>query len=54
VREAIEAAVVHLVVEGLQEGNWELKDEKERSNPLLREYAKEQLAYGPDSGRYTS
>jgi curli production assembly/transport component CsgG len=54
VREAIEAAVVHLVVQGLQDGNWELKDEKERSNPLLREYGKEQLAYGPGSGPYTS
>jgi curli production assembly/transport component CsgG len=44
VREAIEAGVVHLIVQGLKDGNWELKDEKEASSPLLRSYAREDLA----------
>lgn len=40
VREAIEAGVVHLIVQGLKEGNWDLKDEKERDS-LIRAYALE-------------
>jgi curli production assembly/transport component CsgG len=44
VREAIEAGVVHLIVQGLKDGNWELKDESERASPLIRSYAREDLA----------
>jgi curli production assembly/transport component CsgG len=44
VREAIEAGVVHLIVQGLKDGNWELKDENERASALLRSYAQEDLA----------
>jgi curli production assembly/transport component CsgG len=39
VREAIEAAVVFLVVQGLNQHHWELKDEKDWANPLIRAYA---------------
>jgi len=39
VREAIEAAVVFLVVHGLNEHHWELKDEKDRASPLIKAYA---------------
>ena len=38
VREAIEAAVIHLIVQGLKERNWELNDEKERNSAVLRHY----------------
>ncbi|HEX9171946.1 MAG TPA: CsgG/HfaB family protein [Telluria sp.] len=38
VREAIEAAVIHLIVQGLKERNWELNDEKERNSAVLRNY----------------
>jgi curli production assembly/transport component CsgG len=39
VREAIEAAVVFLVVQGVNEHHWELKDEKDWANPLIKAYA---------------
>jgi curli production assembly/transport component CsgG len=38
VREAIEAAVIHLIVQGVKEGNWELKDEQDRNSAVLRNY----------------
>lgn len=38
VREALDAAVAHLIVQGLADGRWQLRDEKDWSNPLLREY----------------
>lgn len=41
VREALEAAVAHLVVQGLAEGRWQLRDEKDWSHPLLKEYLAE-------------
>lgn len=36
VREAIEAAVIGLVAQGLQDGHWDLKDERDRGHALLR------------------
>jgi curli production assembly/transport component CsgG len=36
VREAIEAAVIHLVAQGIRDGHWSLKDEKDRASSLLR------------------
>lgn len=36
VREAIEAAVIHLIAQGLKDGHWELKDARERDHALLR------------------
>jgi curli production assembly/transport component CsgG len=38
VREALDAAVAHLIVQGLADGRWQLRDEKDWSNPLLQDY----------------
>lgn len=46
VREAIESAVVHLVVQGLKDQIWALKDEKEWYTPVIQTYAREDNAYG--------
>lgn len=44
VREAIEAAVIHLVAQGIKEGHWDLKDDKDRSSSLLKAYGREDIA----------
>lgn len=38
VSEAIEAAVTHLVAQGIQAGNWTLQNDADRANPALRRY----------------
>jgi curli production assembly/transport component CsgG len=38
VNEAIEAAVTHLVAQGIKAGNWTLQDQADLSNPVLRRY----------------
>ena len=38
VSEAIEAGVAHLIVQGLKEGSWALKDEATWNNPVLQRY----------------
>jgi curli production assembly/transport component CsgG len=38
VTEAIEAAVTHLVAQGVKAGNWTLQDEADRANPVLQRY----------------
>jgi len=38
VSEAIEAAVVHLVVQGLKDGSWTLKDETGWTSPVVQRY----------------
>lgn len=38
VREALDAAVAHLIVQGLADGRWQLHDENDWSNPVLRDY----------------
>jgi len=38
VNEAIEAAVVHLVAQGIKAGNWALQDEAALSDPVLKRY----------------
>lgn len=40
VKEAIEAAVVHLTVQGLKDGIWALKDEKDWNSPVVQAYLK--------------
>ena len=45
VREAIESAVVHLIVQGLREKIWDLKDEKDWANPLIKTYLREASGY---------
>jgi curli production assembly/transport component CsgG len=41
VREAIESAVVFLVVRGLRDHHWEMKDEKDWDSPLVKAYAQD-------------
>ena len=38
VGEAIEAAVVHLIAQGIRAGNWALQDDAGMANPVLRRY----------------
>lgn len=40
VNEAIEAAVVHLIAQGIEAGNWTLQNDADRSNPVLKRYLK--------------
>lgn len=48
VSEAIEAAVVHLIVTGLKDGNWSLKDQAAWDDPVIRRYLVERdTQYGP-------
>ena len=46
VREAIEAAVVHLTVQGLKDHVWALKNEKDWESPVIQAYLKESGDYG--------
>jgi curli production assembly/transport component CsgG len=41
VREALDAAVAHLIVQGLADGRWQLRNEKDWENPLLQDYLAE-------------
>lgn len=45
VKAAIEAAVVHLIVQGLANQNWELKNEKDWYNPTIQRYVRENQDY---------
>jgi curli production assembly/transport component CsgG len=38
VAEAIEAGVAHLIVQGIQAGNWALQDQASLSNPVVQRY----------------
>lgn len=38
VNEAIEAGVAHLIVQGIQAGNWALRDEASLSHPVVQRY----------------
>ena len=38
VGEAIEAAVVHLIAQGIRDGSWALQDDAGMANPVLRRY----------------
>ena len=38
VKEAIEAAVIHLTVQGLKDGNWRLRNTEDWNNPLIQRY----------------
>lgn len=38
VNEAIEAGVAHLIVQGIQAGNWALRDEASLADPVLKRY----------------
>ena len=41
VNEAIEAGVAHLIVQGIRDGNWALKDPATWSHPVVQRYAAE-------------
>jgi curli production assembly/transport component CsgG len=45
VREAIEAAVVHLIVQGLKDKLWALKNEKDWDSSVVRAYLRESSEY---------
>jgi curli production assembly/transport component CsgG len=46
VKEAIEAGVIHLVVQGLKDRAWALKDESQLNSPVIQAYLKELNEYG--------
>lgn len=48
VKEAIEAAVLHLTVQGLKDGSWRLRDEKDWQNPVIQAYLNEHSTYAVD------
>ena len=45
VKEAIEAAVVHLTVQGLKDRNWVLKNESDWNLPVIQDYLREATNY---------
>ena len=45
VREAIESAVMHLIVQGISAGTWNLKDPQDWTNPVIQSYAREDTDY---------
>lgn len=45
VKEAIEAAVIHLIVKGMQDGSWVLKKSEDWNSPLVQRYVREELDY---------
>ncbi len=38
VKEAIEAAVIHLTIQGLKDGNWRLRNQNDWNSPLIQRY----------------
>lgn len=41
IKEAIEAGVIHLIVQGVKAGNWQLSDEHQIDAPLMQKYLRE-------------
>jgi curli production assembly/transport component CsgG len=50
VSEAIEAGVAHLIVRGIQDGNWALHDPASWSDPVVQRYAGDQDKRQPIRG----
>ncbi|KQR81650.1 curli production assembly/transport protein CsgG [Burkholderia sp. Leaf177] len=48
VKEAIESAVVHLIVQGLKNQTWALKDDKDWYDPTVQRYLQENQSYVAD------
>jgi curli production assembly/transport component CsgG len=49
VSEAIEAGVIHLVVQGIKDGNWELSDRAKWTDPTIQKYlAERETVYEQD------
>lgn len=38
VKEAIEAAVIHLTIQGMKDGNWRLRNQEDWNSPLIQRY----------------
>ena len=45
VKEAIEAAVIHLTIQGLKDHSWSLKNESDWNSPVIQTYLKENDTY---------
>lgn len=45
VKEAIEAAVIHLTVQGVKSGNWALRDQSDWDAPIFQKYLLEEQSY---------
>jgi curli production assembly/transport component CsgG len=45
VQEAIEAAVIHLIVRGVTDNHWTLKDPIDVNSPVFQSYLIDQTAY---------
>ena len=45
VRDAIEAALVHMIVQGVMDNNWALKDPEDVNSPVFQAYLKEQQSW---------
>lgn len=54
VNEAIEAAVLHLIVQGLQRNLWALKNPAEINHPLIQGYLQEATAYAEEESAETN
>ena len=49
VKEAIEAAVLHLTVQGLKDKHWVLKNESDWNLPIIQNYLREETNYAANS-----
>ncbi|HWK62813.1 MAG TPA: CsgG/HfaB family protein [Eoetvoesiella sp.] len=45
VKEAIEAAVIHLTVQGIRDGNWRLRNQADWKNPIIQSYLNQEDTY---------
>lgn len=45
VQEAIEAAVTHLIVSGIKSGQWQLRNPKDWTNPIIQRYVRSEDSY---------
>ena len=45
VRDAIDAAVIHLIIEGAREGHWAFRNAADLESPIVRQYIDAQRAY---------
>ncbi|NGM87956.1 curli production assembly/transport protein CsgG [Parapusillimonas sp. SGNA-6] len=53
VKEAIEAAVLHLTVQGLKDGNWVLKNPSDWNDPVIQNYMNEETNYAVSTVKET-
>ena len=45
VKEAIESALIHLIIKGMQDGSWVLKNQNDWHSPIIQRYVREDLDY---------